>query len=50
MTKPIKLNFTEYEWKIGRILVEEMGKWESTEKVSTLEMKKLIKKLGKIKR
>ena len=49
MTKPIKLNLTEREWEIGRVLVEELEKWESTEKVSLIELKKLVKRLGKVK-
>lgn len=41
--------FTEKENKIARILIKEMEKWESTTKMTYLEMKQLIKKLGKVK-
>ncbi len=49
MSKEIKekIKFNTKEWKIARILVDEMTSWKSTEAVSLKEFKKLVKRLSK---
>lgn len=47
--KKEKIKFNEKEWEIARILTEEMINWESTEKVSLEEFKRLVRRLSKIK-
>ena len=44
----MKDEFTKKENKIAYILIEELEKWESTTKVTYQEIKKLIKRLGKV--
>ena len=45
----MKLKFTAKQKKIAYILIEEIENWESTEKVSTKEFMKLVRRLSKLK-
>ena len=47
MKKEEKFKLTKKEWRIARILVDEMVSWESTEKATNAEIKRLIKRLSR---
>ena len=42
--------FTTKQQRIAVILIEEIEKWESTDKVTTKEFMKLVKRLSKLKK
>jgi len=50
MEKDKNVKLTDYEQRLGVVLIDELQSWESTTKVAVSEFYKLVKRLSKVKR